>query len=149
MGIKDMRGERTSPPPTLFGINSPTPYATPPSCQYSEVTTGGGGASNPFHSKHQIHAGPQRRRNLFLFRVFSYNAYFHLASSFTTHIFIPRILLMRQFSFRAFSYDACFHYASSPTTLIFIPRILLWRLRNKDGAGRKCAFKKFLRNPKC
>jgi hypothetical protein len=90
--IKDMRGERTSPPPTLFGINPPpTPYATPLSCQDSEVTTGG--ASNPFHSKHQFHAGPQRRRNLFSFRVFSYNAYFYLPSSSTTHIFIPRILL--------------------------------------------------------
>jgi hypothetical protein len=50
-------------------------------------------ALNPFHSKHQFHAGPQMRRNLFSFRVFSYNAYFHLPSSSTTHIFSPRILL--------------------------------------------------------
>jgi hypothetical protein len=46
-----------------------------------------------------------------------------------THIFIQRILLMRQFSFRAFSYDAYFHYASSLTTLTLIPRILLRRLK--------------------
>jgi hypothetical protein len=71
------------------------------------------------------------------FAVFFYDAYFHSAHSPMTHIFIQRILLMRQFSFRAFSYDAYFHYASSPTTLTFIPRILLRRLRNKEGAERK------------
>jgi hypothetical protein len=109
--------------------------------------------STPFHSKHQFNAGPQKKRNylfirLFSFRVFSYNAYFHLAFSATTHIFIQRILLMRQFSLRAFSYDAYFHYASSPTTLTFIPRILLQRLREKEGAERKSHFGKSLQDPK-
>jgi hypothetical protein len=72
-----------------------------------------------------------------------------LASSATTHIFIKRILLMRQFSFRAFSNDAYFHYASSPTTPTFIPRILQQRLRRKEGAERKSHFGKSLRDPKC
>jgi len=66
-----------------------------------------------------------------------------------THIFIQRILLLRQFSFRAFSYDAYIHYASSPTTPNFIPRILLRRLRKKEGAERKSHFEKSLQDPKC
>ena len=53
-----------------------------------------------------------------------------------THIFIQRILLLRQFSFRAFSYDAYIHYASSPTMPTFIPRILLRRLKKKEGAEK-------------
>ena len=102
----------------------------------------------------QFNAGPQKKRNyllirLFSFSVFSYNAYFHLASSPMTHIFIQRILLLRQFSFRAFSNDAYFHYASSPMTPTFIPRILLRRLRKKEGAERKSHFGKTLRDPKC
>jgi hypothetical protein len=63
----------------------------------------------------------------------------HLALS-----FFPHLLLSRFFSFR----NAQFNYAPSPMTpslyaqssfaLIFIPCILLRRLKNEEGAERKC-----------
>ncbi len=153
-------------PPTLLGINPSTPYAMPPSCQDSEVTTGGGGGglrtlSTPNISSMLDHKGGGTTylyanfrfayipitlifiwrlllRHIFSFSAFSFDAYFHSAHSPNASI-----------SFRAFSYDAYFHYASSLTTLTLIPRILLRCLKTKEGAKRKWHFKKFLRNPKC
>ena len=110
-GIKDMRDERPTPPPQSFqGITpSPRPMPRPLHARTARWPLGGGGrTSTPFHSKHQFNAGSQKKRNyllirLFSFRIFSYNAYFHLASSATAHIFIKRILLWRIFSSSAFS----------------------------------------------
>jgi hypothetical protein len=73
--------------PTLLGINPPPPYATPPSCQDSEVTTDGGGEDfDPFPLQTSVQCWTTKEEEIPTYTLIF--AYFPI-----TLIFIWRLLL--------------------------------------------------------